>query len=204
MAELRLRGSNTGSQCNQPWGFSVHDGIEGPHAGFESLDMGGLPLLGDDAFHVVDVRGAKALLFADLSIGCPGRAELKYVGFRLSDPNRQTSAEFCAAYETNCAAQPNNFADTASCEDWYTAAPAGTVGDPINATAAGGTRACYQYHLSLAHQAPRRRTVPTPAEPASVSPCQPTAKRTSTTASQQTECTRSTPAGRMCSASSAT
>jgi hypothetical protein len=150
MAELRLRGSNTDSQCNQPWGFSVHDGIEGPHAGFESLDMGGMPLLGDDVFHVVDVRGAKALLSADLSMGCPGLAELKYVGFRLSDPNRQTSAEFCAAYETNCAAQPNNFADAASCEDWYNTAPAGTVGDPINATAAGGTRACYQYHLSLA------------------------------------------------------
>ena len=65
-------------------------------------------------------------------------------------PVAQTATEFCTAYDTTCAGEPNPFADTAACETWYTAAPAGTLADPISGTAAGDTRACYQYHLSVA------------------------------------------------------
>ena len=62
----------------------------------------------------------------------------------------QTATEFCAAYETTCKDIGTNFADTAACETWYSAADAGTLADPISDTAAGATQACYQYHLSAA------------------------------------------------------
>jgi len=39
---------------------------------------------------------------------------------------------------------------TAKCEAFYTGAAAGTLGNPITKTAAGATRACFQYHLSAA------------------------------------------------------
>jgi hypothetical protein len=62
----------------------------------------------------------------------------------------QTASEFCTDYTAKCASQPNPFADTAACEAAYTAADDGTLGDPITSTAAGPTKACFQYHLSLA------------------------------------------------------
>jgi hypothetical protein len=62
----------------------------------------------------------------------------------------QDATEFCAAYETTCKDIGTNFANTTACETWYSAADAGTLADPISDTAAGATRACYQYHLSLA------------------------------------------------------
>ena len=65
----------------------------------------------------------------------------------------QTATEFCASYETTCAAVGTNFANTAACTAWYNAADAGTLADPISDTAAGATRACYQYHLSAAGSA---------------------------------------------------
>jgi len=71
-----------------------------------------------------------------------------------SSVTAQTATEFCDAYNATCADEPNPFADTAACETWYAAAAAGTLADPISGTAAGGTRACYQYHLSVAPGAP--------------------------------------------------
>jgi hypothetical protein len=70
----------------------------------------------------------------------------------------QTAAEFCADYTTKCDddATATVFegadadAKTATCEAWYGGADAGTLGDPIDTTAAGATQACYQYHLSVA------------------------------------------------------
>jgi hypothetical protein len=70
----------------------------------------------------------------------------------------QTAAEFCADYTTKCdddATAPafegaDADAKTATCEAWYGGADAGTLGDPIDTTAAGATQACYQYHLSVA------------------------------------------------------
>ena len=68
-------------------------------------------------------------------------------------PVAQTATEFCGLYETTCKDIGTNFADTAACVAWYNAADAGTLADPISDTAAGATRACYQYHLSAAGSA---------------------------------------------------
>ena len=71
-------------------------------------------------------------------------------------PVAQTDAEFCTLYQTTCDGVGPSFSGlsqadyTAKCKAFYTGAAAGTLGDPINKTAAGATRACFQYHLSAA------------------------------------------------------
>ena len=71
-------------------------------------------------------------------------------------PVAQTDAEFCTLYQTTCDGVGPSFSGlsqadyTAKCKAFYTGAAAGTLGDPIDKTAAGATRACFQYHLSAA------------------------------------------------------
>lgn len=60
----------------------------------------------------------------------------------------QTAERFCKEYQDKCANIGTPFKDTEACRTFYTAAAPGTVAVPISKTAAGATRACYQYHLS--------------------------------------------------------
>ena len=95
-----------------------------------------------------DAHGAESFMMSKVV------ALVLFAGAAQAQTAIQDAAQFCAYYQSTCSAIGTNFANTAACETWYNAAPAGTLADPIGGTEAGGTRACYQYHLSVAPGAP--------------------------------------------------
>jgi hypothetical protein len=68
----------------------------------------------------------------DLDVGAVQAAASEFV-----------ATDFCTDYESKCGNA--GFDDTAQCKTWYAGADDGVVG-----ATSGATKACYQYHLSLA------------------------------------------------------